>query len=244
MLQAHERTAHACRASLELHRPPMTQPAPRASPSGRACTLNHTPLPDPEGMRLPLPLPISAPNVHLVRVALLLSLPVARHSQSATDAALPSTPANHTWPETRTVPQSCPPQTLRPPGPVNGGMRWSDTCRIIVRLSIDAGGKVRRVPHWPWPRLSIGRRQTRRALVAFQKTRTGAYGSHGSCQVGLSNDDLPARPLRQPLQGLEPLSSDSGPLNRHLPGRWKIAMEKIRGLQYTRLPMTALCRPK
>lgn len=140
----------------------------------------------------------SAPPTFTWCFALLLSLPVARHSQSAADPTLPLTPANHAPPETATVPLSCL-RLCTLPAPVNGGMRWSDACRIIVRLSIDAGGKVRRVPHWLWPRVPIGRSQTRRALDAFQKTRTGAYGS---CQVGLSNDDLPARPLRQPLQGL------------------------------------------
>ena len=59
----------------------------------------------------------------------------------------------------------------------------------------------------------------------------------------LSNDDLPARPLRGNHSRVwslsEPASSASGSLTRHLPGRWKIAKEKVRGMQYTHLRLRA-----
>jgi hypothetical protein len=105
--------ASLSKASPELHLLPMTQPAPRASPSGRSCTLSHAPLPDPEGDATASFHHRSAPPTFtLLCFALLFCLSVARHSQSATDATSPFTLSNHLAPETATVPLSCPPQTL------------------------------------------------------------------------------------------------------------------------------------
>jgi hypothetical protein len=57
--------ASLSKASPELHLLPMTQPAPRASPSGRSCTLSHAPLPRSRGgCDCLFPPPISAPNLH------------------------------------------------------------------------------------------------------------------------------------------------------------------------------------
>ena len=119
---------------------------------------------------------------------------------------------------------------------------------VIARALIDAAAKS--VDHFIGCALASHRLNSSKPCNVLHLTllstlsRTHARAPIEATKWVLSNDDLPARPLRQPLQGLEPLSSDSGPLNRHLPRRWKIAMEEIRGLQYTRLPMTALCRPK